>query len=119
MDEDFEVVELSLAFSYHVVNRIMEADGIVMPSEARFIKAFFPEELLKNSGFVRADGSYTERYQTALGEALLRLPDELSDDQKKELVSTLKQAALADSHLENKEQLAVEHACSLLGIRVD
>lgn len=116
MDEDFSLDELKLAFSYHVVNQILGADGSVVPAEARFLEKTFPRLLLERSGFVDAKGAFTKRWHDALGEALLQLPTR-SVPERVAIVDTFFRAALADEALEVAEAGIMKRAARLLGLQ--
>jgi uncharacterized tellurite resistance protein B-like protein len=114
MEDDFHLGELKLAFSYHLVNQILGADGQVVPAEARFFKRVFPQALLEQSRFVE-DGKFTQRWNDACGEALLRLPElPVSDRQK--IIAGLFKAALADDVFEFSEEAVMSRAARLLGL---
>lgn len=118
MDEDFSLDELKLAFSYHIVNQILGADGRVDPVEARFLARTFPALLLERSGFVAADGSFTDRWQEALGEALLTLPT-LSSAERVAIVDMFFRAAVVDDQFELTEASVMHRAARLLGLKED
>src|SRR5688500_9996346 len=110
MMDDFSLDELKLAFAYQLVHRILETDGSKVPIETRFVQKTFPADLLNRARFVQADGTYTPRYQEALGEALLRLPTELGTEERLGLIVTLWRAAVADGVFEDYEAASVAHA---------
>jgi len=117
--DDFSTEELTLAFSYQLVQRIIAADGEVVEAERRLMDRLFPADKLRELGFLRADGGFTQRWQDALGEALVELPVALSVDARLDLVETLWNAALADDEIHADEQAAVKHAARLLGLHKD
>lgn len=118
MDEDFSadfsIEELKLAFSYHLVNQVLGADGVVAPQEFKFLHRTFPQDVLARSRFV-TDGRFTRRWQEALGEALLQLPS-LGVPERLSLVETLFHAALADDELTGEEAHILKRAARLLGL---
>jgi hypothetical protein len=116
MDEDVPLDQLKLAFSYHVVNQILGSDGEVVPAEAGFLARTYPPALLERSGFVAADGRFTDRWQHALGEALLQLPV-LAVEERIAIVDALFDAALADERFDVAEAGVVSRAARLLGLR--
>jgi hypothetical protein len=116
MDEDVPLDQLKLAFSYHVVNQILGSDGEVVPAEAGFLARTYPPTLLEQSGFVGSDGRFTERWQHALGEALLELPT-LDTAERIAIVDVLFHAALADERFDVAEAGVVLRAARLLGLR--
>lgn len=117
MDEDFHLGELKLAFSYHIVNQILGADGKVVPAEARFFKRVFPQALMEQSRFVE-EGQFTQRWHDACGEALLRLPTLPVADRQK-IVEGLFKAALSDDVFEFSEEAVMARAARLLGLSAD
>lgn len=118
MDEDFSLDELKLAFGWHIVNQILGADGRVDPVEARFLARTFPALLMERSGFVAADGAFTDRWHEALGEALLRLPT-LSVAERVAMIDTFFRAAVVDDQFELAEAGVMHRAARLLGLRED
>ena len=116
MDEDFSLDELKLAFSWHMVNQIVGSDGMVAPAEAKFLSRTFPESLLRHSGFVSSTGAFTQRWNDALGEALLRLP-ELSVAERASVIGTFFQAAVADDDFQRVEADVIRRAARLLGLQ--
>ena len=116
MDEDFSLDELKLAFSYQLVNQILGSDGTVVPEEARFLERTFPKLLLERSGFVDARGSFTKRWQDALGEALLQLPTRTVEE-RVAIIDTFFRAALADDAFEVAEAGIMKRAARLLGLQ--
>jgi uncharacterized tellurite resistance protein B-like protein len=115
MDDDFRMGELKLAFSYHIVNQILDADGVVAPGEARFFKRMFPTSLLERAKFVDESGKFTQRWNDACGEALLQLPG-LPVADRQHLIETLFQAAMADEVFEFSEEAVMQRAARLLGL---
>lgn len=115
MDEDFSLDELKLAFSWHMVNQIVGSDGTVAPAEAKFLSHTFPKSVLEHSGFVSSTGEFTQRWNDALGEALLRLP-ELSAADRGSVIATFFQAAVADDDFQRVEADVIRRAARLLGL---
>lgn len=114
MEETFSTDELKLAFSYHIINQISGADGIIEPEEAKFLQRSFPGRMLVEARFV-AGGRFTRRWQEALGEALLVLPA-LPVRERLALVETFFRAAIADDHLAWAEADVVRRAARLLSL---
>lgn len=117
MDEDFSIDQLKLAFTYHIVNQILESDADVVPAEARFLQRTFPKDLLETSGFVDASGRYTQRWQDALGEALLELPVRLPVEERLAILETFYQAAISDDDFQYIEGNILVRAARLLGLK--
>ena len=117
MEEDFTIAQLKLAFTFHIVNQILESDDEVVPSEARFLERTFPKHVFENSGFIDANGRYTARWQDALGEALLELPVRLSVEERLGILETFYQAAISDDDFQYVEGKILERAAKLLALR--
>ncbi len=114
--DDFGLDELKLAFSYHIVNQILDADGVVAPAETRFLQRTFPRKLFEFADFVgKGGGSFTERWREALGEALLVLPTRPRDE-RLGIVRTLFDAAMADDSFAAVEANVVRRAARLLAL---
>ena len=119
MAETFTVDELKLAFTYHIVNQILRSDGEFAPSEAAFLERSFPRRLFQQSAFIDSAGRYTQRWQEALGEALIELPVQLTVDQRLGILETFYQAAMADAELQYIEGNILVRAARLLGLRAE
>ena len=117
MDEVFSIDQLKLAFTYHIVNQILESDDEMVPAEARFLERTFPKEVLSGSGFVDEKGRYTARWQDALGEALLELPVRLSVEDRLTVLETFYQAAISDDDFQYIEGNILVRAARLLGLK--
>lgn len=115
MDEDFSLDELKLAFTWHIVHQILGSDGVVCEAEQRFVKRTFPDLLLERSGFFTETG-FTQRWQDALGEALLTLPT-LSVPERVQIVDTLFKAAMADDQFEHAEGEILRRAARLIALQ--
>jgi uncharacterized tellurite resistance protein B-like protein len=116
VDEDFGLDELKLAFSYHIVNQIVDADGVVAPSEATFLRQTFPRALFEHADFVDKErGVFTERWREALGEALLVLPTR-SREERLGVIRTLLDAALSDADFAHEEGQILQRAARLLAL---
>jgi len=118
-DDDFSNEQLTIAFSYQLVQRIVRADGEVVEAEERLLAKMFPEDELRAHGFLDDHGGFTQRWNEALGEAIVELPVALSVDERLDLVEKLWAAAMADEELHADEQAAVKHAARLLGLHKD
>jgi uncharacterized tellurite resistance protein B-like protein len=117
VDEEFSLAELELAFSWHIVDQILHSDGQVAPTEARFLASTFPPAVMEKSGFVEG-GKFTDRWNEALGEALLRLPT-LAVEDRVRILSTFFRAATADDEFLGVEAEVMRRAAKLLGLRDD
>ena len=74
----FPTEALKLAFSYHALEQIIGADGVLEPEELAFLKSTFSDELMTEAGFFDGSGGKTPAYERALEEALLELPHKLT-----------------------------------------
>ena len=119
MTHDFDTEQLTIAFSYQLVHRIVSADGTVVEAEQQLMDRMFPAETLRRHGFVDDSGQFTQRWNDALGEALVELPVALSVDERLDLVERLWSAAQADEEIHASEEVAVKHAARLLGLQPD
>lgn len=119
MHDDFTDDQLTVAFSFQLVHRIVGADGVVSPEEQALLDRLFPVARLQALGFADSAGGFTQAWHDALSEALLSLPTRLDEGQRLDLIKTLWDAAQADDHLHPDEAKAVEHAARLLGLPRD
>ncbi|MCB9669386.1 MAG: TerB family tellurite resistance protein [Alphaproteobacteria bacterium] len=117
MDEDFTLDELKLAFTFHITNQILESDGTVAPEELAFLQKWFPEAVFRESRFIDAKGRYTSRWEDALGEALLQLPERLSVEERLDLLETFYRAAISDGDTQYIEGNILVRAARLLGLK--
>ncbi len=116
---EFDLLQLKLAFAYHVVQQIVGADDQVAKGELRFLQTRFPADELRRCGFIGVDGAFTDAYHRATGEALMELPERLNDTEKYQMVDLLLEACLADDELHASEAKVLVHAARLLGIPND
>lgn len=113
---EFDLLQLKLAFAYHVVQQIVGADDHLAKGELRFLATRFPSDLLRRCGFIGVEGAFTESYHRATGEALMELPERLNETEKYALVDLLLEACLADDELQLAEAKILVHAARLLGL---
>ena len=73
---------LQLAFTIHMAEQILGSDLDIVDSEAAWLHATFPPELLRQTGFVDDDGKRTERYTEARDRAVVELPHALHEVDK-------------------------------------
>ncbi|MCB9682419.1 MAG: hypothetical protein H6733_13210 [Alphaproteobacteria bacterium] len=116
---DFELPHLELAFAYHVIQQVVGADGVVGDAELRFVEERFPPAVLRSAGFKDARGRFTDRYEEALGDALLELPVRLPMDARLVLIDLFLDASLADDDHGAAEAVHAARAARLLGIPDD
>ena len=107
---------LTFVFTFHVVDRIVLADGDLDATEIAWIRDLFPRESLYDRGLIDDDNALTERYAELLDEALEHLPEHLNEDARAALVQTFFDSALADGAYDEREAEMIRYACSLLGI---
>lgn len=110
---------LTFVFTFHVVDRILNADGRLEGSEIDWLVDLFPHDSLYDRGLIDDDDALTERYDELLEEALAHLPEHLNDDAKAALIQTFFESALADGSYEPREAQMIAYACQLLGIPAD
>lgn len=108
--------DLKLAFAWHVAREIMDADLEVAEGEVQWLAKHFPADALSTAGFTDASGDPTERYHSALGQALVQLPEMLEGGEKKQLLGTFFSATLADDEFKREEATALVKAAKLLGL---
>ena len=108
--------ELEIAFRVHVVVLVMKADGRVLDAEREHYYRLFPRAKLIEHGFVGEEGQFTERMERAQQAALRRLPAQLSNQEKLEMLRGFHRAALADGTLEAHELQILFEGASFLGI---
>ena len=112
----FTTEQLTLAFAYHMVQRLIGADDAIHASELRFLESTFPAETMSASGFTKEDGTFTDRYRSALDAALIELPSMLTRSAKLSLLDTLFNASLADNNFDHTEGDVLVQCSHLLGL---
>lgn len=110
---------LQVAFAFHMTREVLEVDSVVHPQEVRFLERAFPEETLRELGFVDADGRPTPALAEAAEAALLELPERLTLGEKLALLESLVEASAADGQLAAEEADALAAAARMLGIPAD
>lgn len=99
----FNLDDLKLAFCMHMVDQIVAADDRLSPEELAFLEAKFPPSMLRERGFLGPDGARTDAWHLAAMDALDRLPTELSEAEKLELLTVFFDATVADDQFEIAE----------------
>ena len=99
----FNLDDLKLAFCMHMVDQIVAADDTLSPDELAFFEQKFPSSMLQERGFVGPDGVRTNAWHLAAMDALDRLPTELSEPEKVDLLSVFFAATVADDQFELSE----------------
>lgn len=99
----FNLDDLKLAFCMHMVDQIVAADDRLSPEELAFLEEKFPQSMLRDRGFVGPDGARTDAWHLAAMDALDRLPTELSEPEKLDLLAVFFDATVADDHFEIAE----------------
>ncbi len=117
MDPDAPSLDLlRLVFSFHVVDQIVHADDHVDALEIDWVRERFPFETLDEHGLITEDHRLTDTYRRLLSDALIRLPLELSEDEKLALSLTFFDTAMADGDFDSSEGGVLEAAANLLGL---
>lgn len=114
MDNDLEL--LRFVFKFHVVDRIVQADQVVEEAERAWVVEHFPRASLVERGLLDASNRLTPHYRDLLAEALVRLPAELGQEDKLQLIDAFFDTALADGSFEKPEKRAILMAANLLGV---
>jgi uncharacterized tellurite resistance protein B-like protein len=107
---------LRFVFSFHVVDLIVQADDRVEPEEIDYVVEHFPRDALVSRGLIDDENRLTQHYRDLLAEALMRLPAELDQEAKLELIDAFFESAMADGHFEKPEKRAILVAANLLGV---
>jgi uncharacterized tellurite resistance protein B-like protein len=116
---EFPTEALKLAFSYHALEQIIAADGVLEPGEIAFLQATFSDELMREAGYFDANGERLPRYAAALEEALVELPDRLTLGEKLCLIEIFAEATVADGVLKAVEADVLSAAAEMLGVTTD
>ncbi len=107
---------LKVAFAAFVAKLIVDADGIVDFGELKLMSQVFPDDLLRELGFLDEGGGFTQTYKEAYVEAIRVLPNRLGKGAKLELISLFHRAAWADGELLQAELLVLREAGEVLGV---
>ena len=105
MDAD-KKQHLELAFALEYATRIVAADGVESYEEFRMLGEIFPRPLLRQAEFLDDDGRLTARFREYQAMAHNVLPQQLSPDEKRDLMRLLFAAGAID-------ELAVEEMAPL------
>lgn len=114
-----DLLRLQLAFTLHMADQILGSDAHIDDAERSWLHDRFPAAMLRETGFVDADGNLTGAYEEARDEALVALPEELPASGKWQIMEDLVNAAAADGILAAEEAQAIAHAALLLGVSDD
>ena len=109
MDES--ILRWKYAFALVFVKRIIEADDVIHPEEAKYFAQWFPPELLVRLSLHTKEGLLNSYVQS-----LEILPDVLNRHQKEELFGLLLGACLANDFLDFREFGILEAAARVLRI---
>ena len=109
MDES--LLRMKYAFALVFVKRIIEADGVIHPEEAKYCVQWFPNDVL-----IRLSLHTKENLLNSYVQSLEVLPDVLDATQKQELFGLLLGACLADDYLDFREFGILEAAARVLRI---
>ena len=105
-----------IAFAVFIAKLIVDADGIVDFSELKLLSQAFPDDALRELGFLDAQGGFTPAYKEAYTEAIRELPNRLTLDDKLALISIFHKTSMADGELLQAELLIMREAAEILGI---
>jgi uncharacterized tellurite resistance protein B-like protein len=119
LTSEFDLLQLKLAFAYHIVQRIVGADDKLARGEVKFLEQRFPAALLARTGFLSPEGTFTEHFQRATSEALIALPSRLNKEEKLGMIDLLFEATLADDEFHASEGKVLVHAARLLDLTTD
>ena len=108
--------DLELALTWHLTRELLDADLNLDPQEAQFLADRFPQSTLQAAGFVHEDGAPTDRFQAVLAEALVVLPERMSEDDKAVILRMLFSASLVDDDFHRQEGHVLAKAAQLLGL---
>lgn len=114
-----ELERLRTAFVIDMTKRVIDADGKVVFSEIRFWSKVFPSDELRAMGFLDEGNTFTDALLDAQMEAVIRLPAELSADEKMGVIDTLHGACIADDVVGEDELAVVREAGQILGIAAE
>jgi len=109
---------LTFVFTFHVVDRVLHADGDLVPLEIGWVARLFPSDSLYARGLIDDDNVLTDRYARLLEEAREHLGKRLDDDGKAALIQTFFESAFADGEVEPREAEMIAYACEQLGVPV-
>jgi len=116
---DFNISELKLAFGLHISQMITDADNKIADVEQVFLETAFPRAELLKAGFIKEEGGTTERFDAAVGEALMRLQKELSTHTKLELIDIFFDLSIVDDEFAQQEGNVIVVAARFLGLTND
>lgn len=108
------VEELKLAFAWHAAMELISVDGDVDPAEVAWITRKYTDRA-RAAGLVDKDGRYLPRFNEAVAEAWVVLPD-LPRAEKLGLVEDLVSAVLADGVLAHAESERLKEMLLQLGL---
>jgi uncharacterized tellurite resistance protein B-like protein len=112
----YDLPSLVLVFTRHVLGEISSADSVVRPRERLVIERVCPTERLMADGFTNSLGEPTALFDDVRREALIRLPSELSEPEKLNIVTQLLELCIVDGELDRTESSLVVVAAGLLGL---
>lgn len=113
----FELVDLKLAFQYHLVLRIVTADDDVANNEDAYIAALCPPKRMIEAGFFDKAWQVTPVYQVALKHAQRALP-KLPREERQALLSSCVTACLIDGRLHPAEVACLRQAAFELAFTI-
>jgi len=111
-----DIAVLKLAFRRHVLDTLARSDGWVHDAERARIQDLCPDAALQGSGLMDEFGVLTVAYEEAHGEALRRLPIELTLPERLDLLSGFFGLCLVDGHLDRSEGSLLYESARRLGV---
>lgn len=112
----YGIDDLKLAFCMHMVDQIVAADDQLSEAELAFLAEKFPPSMLVERGFQAPDGTRTDAWQEAAMDALERLPTELSEAEKLDLLAVFLEATVADDEFAREEGNVLVDGARLLDL---
>ena len=113
--EEFNKVELVLAFGHHVAQRVIGADGRIDTRELSLLHDLYPRSTMSQVGLVDDDGHFTPRFEDAARAGAATLPTLLSEEEKVDMMRWWRLLALADRVIADEEEQVLLKAAQLLG----
>ncbi|MCB9685367.1 MAG: TerB family tellurite resistance protein [Alphaproteobacteria bacterium] len=105
-----------VAFAMFVARLIVDADGIVDFGELKLLAQAFPDDQLRSYGFIDGHGEFTATFKDAYTEAMRELPNQLTLEEKLDLVTVFHRTCMADGELVQAELLVLREGAEALGV---
>lgn len=114
--DTFDLDVLKLAFTRHVLDEIANADRQLTGDEKALIERVAPTSRLRFHGLLDSAGYPTGAFHQARAEALERLPEELSLDEKLAIVTAFLELCIVDGEIHRDEGSLMYLSSRLLGV---